>query len=290
MLYFLVGEQLYLCQSRNNLALPAVDSGTAEFAAGSVVEQRFTTEVQRLEQIELHAVINCVGLLQKACSEQGDLAFLINAYCRTGWNGVTTVELARVVDAALDQVSIRRVDGLQMNKSLVNTRADSVSVSRAIQSRSQKCMTGYTGIKSSECSAYLQLLKLKHHRDHETFDVAVVYNDGLATWYAADTIMAKKSCICTYGFLRAGYDACSERSIYQKFQMFYFGSAQSRQHFVDVLPEFSAKTGLLPNYVDKEGIRSLSRERCEHLNEASTRLVTVSRLSQEKGVEKFQCF
>lgn len=129
--------------------------------------------------------------------------------------------------------------------------------------------------------------KLKHHRDHETFDVAVAYSDGLATWYAADAIMAKKKVAFVHtDFLRAGYDACSERSIYQKFQMIYFGSAQSRQHFLDVLPEFSAKTGLLPNYVDKERIRLLSRERCEHLNEASTRLITVSRLSPEKGVGK----
>lgn len=201
---------------------------------------------QWLDQIGPDAVINCVGLLQKACSERGDLAFLVNAYLphwlewryaksavkvvhlstdcvfsgRAGgysedalkdgdtmydrskalgeilngkdltfrmsiigpdshpngtglfnwfmaqsgmiegygkaiWNGVTTVELARAVDAVLDQdltglyhlvqpepidkcslleimkaafhrdqVSIRRVDGLQVNKSLVNTRAD----------------------------------------------------------------------------------------------------------------------------------------------------------------------
>lgn len=51
--YFLAGEQLHLRQSRSNLPLPVADSGTVELAVGNVVEQRFTTEIQRLEQIEI---------------------------------------------------------------------------------------------------------------------------------------------------------------------------------------------------------------------------------------------
>ena len=51
--YFLAGEQLHLRQSRGNLELPAADSGTVELISGSVVEQRFTTEIQRLERIDI---------------------------------------------------------------------------------------------------------------------------------------------------------------------------------------------------------------------------------------------
>lgn len=51
--YFLAGEQLHLRQSRDNFVLPSADSGTVELAAGSVVEQRFFTEIQRLEQIDI---------------------------------------------------------------------------------------------------------------------------------------------------------------------------------------------------------------------------------------------
>lgn len=51
--YFLAGEQLHLRQSRDNLELPAADSGTVELISGSVVEQRFTTKIQRLEQIDI---------------------------------------------------------------------------------------------------------------------------------------------------------------------------------------------------------------------------------------------
>lgn len=51
--YFLAGEQLHLRQSRDSLPLPAADSGTIELAAGSVVEQRFFTQIQRLERIDI---------------------------------------------------------------------------------------------------------------------------------------------------------------------------------------------------------------------------------------------
>lgn len=51
--YFLAGEQLHLRQSRDNLELPTADSGTVELVSGSVVEQRFTTEIQRLERVDI---------------------------------------------------------------------------------------------------------------------------------------------------------------------------------------------------------------------------------------------
>lgn len=51
--YFLAGEQLHLRESRGNIELPIADSGTVELIAGSVVEQTFTTEIQRLEKIEV---------------------------------------------------------------------------------------------------------------------------------------------------------------------------------------------------------------------------------------------
>lgn len=51
--YFLAGEQLHLRQSRDNLPLPIADSGTVELVTGNVVEQRFSTKIHRLEQIDI---------------------------------------------------------------------------------------------------------------------------------------------------------------------------------------------------------------------------------------------
>lgn len=51
--YFLAGEQLHLRESRGNIDLLPAESGTVELTAGNMVEQRFTTEVQRLEQVSV---------------------------------------------------------------------------------------------------------------------------------------------------------------------------------------------------------------------------------------------
>lgn len=51
--YFLAGEQLHLRESRGNIdSLPA-ESGTVELTTGNSVEQRFTAEIQRLEEISV---------------------------------------------------------------------------------------------------------------------------------------------------------------------------------------------------------------------------------------------
>ena len=51
--YFLAGEQLHLRKSRGNIDILPAESGTVELTAGSVVEQRFTTKIQRLEQVSV---------------------------------------------------------------------------------------------------------------------------------------------------------------------------------------------------------------------------------------------
>lgn len=51
--YFLAGEQLHLRESRGNIDVLPAEKGTMELTAGCVVEQRFTTKVQRLEEISV---------------------------------------------------------------------------------------------------------------------------------------------------------------------------------------------------------------------------------------------
>lgn len=51
--YFLAGEQLHLRESRGNTGLLPAESGTVELTAGCTVEQRFTTKIQRLEQVSV---------------------------------------------------------------------------------------------------------------------------------------------------------------------------------------------------------------------------------------------
>ncbi len=51
--YFLAGEQLHLRESRGNIDILPAESGTVELMAGCIVEQKFTTKVQRLEQVSV---------------------------------------------------------------------------------------------------------------------------------------------------------------------------------------------------------------------------------------------
>lgn len=49
----LMGEQLYLRQSRSNYSMAEATNGTGELVAGSDVEQTFTTDIHRLENISV---------------------------------------------------------------------------------------------------------------------------------------------------------------------------------------------------------------------------------------------
>lgn len=51
--FFLAGEQLHLRDSRGNLALLPAENATVELVAGSVVEQQFQANIQRLKQIDV---------------------------------------------------------------------------------------------------------------------------------------------------------------------------------------------------------------------------------------------
>ncbi len=51
--YFLAGYQLHFRNSRGNFKMPTEEVGTVELARGSVVEQRFTVKIQRLQSISV---------------------------------------------------------------------------------------------------------------------------------------------------------------------------------------------------------------------------------------------
>ena len=49
--FFLAGDQLLFRISRGNIEMPPAEAGTPELAAGTVVEQRFISRIQRIESI-----------------------------------------------------------------------------------------------------------------------------------------------------------------------------------------------------------------------------------------------
>lgn len=121
----------------------------------------------------------------------------------------------------------------------------------------------------------------------EKYDVAVAYSDGLATWYVAKNIQAtQKIAFVHTDFSRAGYNAQQEREVYNSFEQIVFPSQAARQSFLAILPEWEEKTIILPNAVDIYQVRKLAEESTPQLEAGVVKLVTVGRLSHEKGVEK----
>ena len=53
LLYFLMGHQLHFRESRGDIALPVAEAGTVELAQGAVLEQTFSMEVQRLQEVSV---------------------------------------------------------------------------------------------------------------------------------------------------------------------------------------------------------------------------------------------
>lgn len=51
--YFLAGDQLRFRQSRGTVDLPVAEAGTVELTQGIVIEQIFSTKIQRLEQVSV---------------------------------------------------------------------------------------------------------------------------------------------------------------------------------------------------------------------------------------------
>ena len=51
--YFLAGHQLRFRDSRGDVDMPSATSGSVELVSGATVEQTFTTEIQRIEQISV---------------------------------------------------------------------------------------------------------------------------------------------------------------------------------------------------------------------------------------------
>lgn len=121
-----------------------------------------------------------------------------------------------------------------------------------------------------------------------SYDVAVAYQDGMATWFVAQNIDAsQKIAFIHTDFSLAGYDITREREVYQSFQRICFSSQTSSASFLTCLPEFVDKVTVVPNVIDPQEIQTLAAEGPGFIDDFNgLRLVTVGRLSHEKGVYK----
>ncbi len=125
-------------------------------------------------------------------------------------------------------------------------------------------------------------------KDIVFYDVAIAFQDGMATWYTAKNINARhKLAVVHTDFELAQYDPSIEKRVYACFEKIYCTSHAARESFVQSLPEFSEYTKVLLPNIDRDFICKMAANSGEIIAELdAVKIATVARLSHEKGIDK----
>ena len=93
-------------------------------------------------------------------------------------------------------------------------------------------------------------------RQKETYDLAIAYLEGAATYYVADRVTArKKAAFLHTDYRKAGYSRALDRGCYGRFDAVFCVSAAARSSFLSEYPEYAGKTQILRNIIDPLSIR-----------------------------------
>lgn len=121
----------------------------------------------------------------------------------------------------------------------------------------------------------------------EEYDLAIAYLEGGATYFTADHVKAKKKAAFVHiDYENAGYTRKMDRGCYAKFDRIFAVSEEVRTGFLQVYPEWEAKTGVFHNIINRERIAALAG-RSEGFSDsfAGIRLLTVGRLTYQKAYD-----
>lgn len=119
------------------------------------------------------------------------------------------------------------------------------------------------------------------------YDVAVAYLEGGSAYYVADHVRAeKKAGFIHIDYEKAGYTRELDRGCYEEFDTIFTVSAEVKEHFLDIYPEYDNKTEIFHNLVNPVRIR----ERAGMSggfddNYDGMRILTVGRLTAQKAYE-----
>lgn len=118
----------------------------------------------------------------------------------------------------------------------------------------------------------------------ETYDLAVAFLEGGATYYVADRVKARrKAAFVHIDYDRAGYCRQLDLDCYQKIDHIFPVSHAVKTHFLETYPEYADKTSVFHNLVNPERIRSLSLTPGGFDDDfAGFRILTIGRLTEQK--------
>lgn len=119
---------------------------------------------------------------------------------------------------------------------------------------------------------------------NETYDLAVAYLEGGATYYVADRVTAKKKAAFVHiAYTHAGYNRGLDLDCYRRIDHIFAVSDEVRAYFLEVYPEYCQKVSVFHNMVDRNRICRLAEEGTGFSDDFSgIRILTVGRLTPQK--------
>ena len=118
----------------------------------------------------------------------------------------------------------------------------------------------------------------------QTFDLAVAYLEGGATYYVAEHVKAKKKAAFVHiDYVKAGYTRALDFHCYSKIDWIFTVSDEVKMHFLETYPEHEKKVSVFHNLIDRKKINEMAMEgKGFEDNFKGYRILTIGRLTQQK--------
>ena len=133
---------------------------------------------------------------------------------------------------------------------------------------------------------YHSLFRHTLEKDREEYDLAISYAgpSSLLDYYVAHCVNARKKVIWIHFDVdRCGINRNSERFLYRKFDKIFIVSDEGKRKFDRMFPKESGKSAVFHNIIDTQEIKRLSEVYLPDLKQDCINIVTVGRISKEKG-------
>lgn len=124
-------------------------------------------------------------------------------------------------------------------------------------------------------------------RFEDTYDLAVAYLEGGATYYVADHVKAKKSAAFVHiDYGSSGYTRQMDQDCYAGMDRIFAVSEETKELFAEFYPEWKEKVWVFRNILDPEEIREKSMLPGGFpKEEKGFKLLTVGRLTHQKAYD-----
>lgn len=132
-----------------------------------------------------------------------------------------------------------------------------------------------------------RLLAAGRPQPAETYDLAVAYIEGAATYYVADQVKAHhKAAFIHIDYQKAGYTPWMDQDCYQGMERIFVVSSEVGEKFIRVYPQYWDKVRVFHNLLDPDEIHRKAKEGSGFLDRFDgIRLLTVGRLHYQKGYD-----